>query len=53
MLNWSAFEQAIATGYEYAVRRLEKLPPDSLLRASLLKEGAQDEVQYAGQGQSL
>jgi NTE family protein len=48
MLNWSAFEQAIATGYEYAVRRLEELPPDSLLR-----ESAQDEVQYPGQGQSL
>jgi NTE family protein len=34
MLNWSAFERAIATGYEYAVRRLESLPPDSLLRQS-------------------
>ena len=32
MLNWSAFEKAIAVGYEYAVRRLEALPADSLLR---------------------
>jgi NTE family protein len=32
MLNWSAFERAIATGYEYAVQRLEALPADSLLR---------------------
>lgn len=34
MLNWSAFERAIAAGYEYAVRRLETLPTDSLLRES-------------------
>jgi NTE family protein len=34
MLNWSAFERAIAAGYEYAVRRLEGLPADSLLRQS-------------------
>ncbi|HVW70890.1 MAG TPA: patatin-like phospholipase family protein [Steroidobacteraceae bacterium] len=32
MLNWSGFDRAIATGYEYAVRRLEKLPADSALR---------------------
>jgi NTE family protein len=32
MLNWSAFERAIASGYEYTVRRLETLPADSLLR---------------------
>ncbi|HZO21326.1 MAG TPA: patatin-like phospholipase family protein [Steroidobacteraceae bacterium] len=32
MLNWLAFERAIASGYEYAVRRLEKLPADSPLR---------------------
>lgn len=32
MLNWSAFDRAIAAGYEYAVRRLEALPADSLLR---------------------
>jgi NTE family protein len=32
MLNWSAFERAIAAGYEYAARRLEALPIDSLLR---------------------
>jgi NTE family protein len=32
MLNWSAFDRAIAVGYEYAVRRLEALPADSLLR---------------------
>ncbi len=35
MLNWSAFERAIAAGYEYAVRRLEALPTDSLLRQSV------------------
>jgi NTE family protein len=35
MLNWSAFERAIAAGYEYAVRRLEKLPADSPLRQSI------------------
>jgi NTE family protein len=34
MLNWSAFERAIAAGYEYTVRRLEALPADSLLRQS-------------------
>ena len=32
MLNWSAFEKAITLGYEYAARRLEALPADSLLR---------------------
>jgi len=32
MLNWSAFDRAISIGYEYAARRLEALPPDSLLR---------------------
>jgi NTE family protein len=32
MLNWSAFDRAIAAGYEYAARRLEALPADSLLR---------------------
>jgi NTE family protein len=31
MLNWKGFERAIAAGYEYAVRRLEKLPLDSPL----------------------
>ena len=41
MLNWSAFERAIAAGYEYAVRRLEKLPPDSLLRETV---GTQESV---------
>lgn len=35
MLNWSAFERAIAAGYEYAVRRLESLPTDSLIRQSV------------------
>jgi NTE family protein len=34
MLNWSAFERAIAAGYEYAVRRLEALPADSLIKQS-------------------
>lgn len=34
MLNWSGFERAIAAGYEYAVRRLEKLPRDSLIKAA-------------------
>lgn len=33
MLNWSAFERAIDAGYEYAVRRLEKLSSDSPLHA--------------------
>ena len=32
MLNWSAFDRAIQAGYEYAVKRLEGLPSDSLLR---------------------
>jgi NTE family protein len=31
MLNWKDFERAIAAGYEYAARRLEKLPLDSPL----------------------
>jgi NTE family protein len=31
MLNWHGFDRAIAAGYEYAVRRLEKLPADSPL----------------------
>jgi NTE family protein len=35
MLNWKGFDRAIAAGYEYAVRRLEKLPLDSPLRPSL------------------
>jgi NTE family protein len=35
MLNWKGFERAIATGYEYAVRRLEKLPLDSPLVRSV------------------
>jgi hypothetical protein len=35
MLNWSAFDRAIASGYEYAVRRLETLPKDSPLRQSI------------------
>ena len=34
MLNWRGFERAIAAGYEYAVRRLEKLPADSLIKAT-------------------
>ena len=33
MLNWRGFERAIAAGYEYAVRRLEKLPADSPIKA--------------------
>lgn len=41
MLNWSAFERAIATGYEYAVRRLQALPADSLLRQSTEEETVQ------------
>jgi NTE family protein len=32
MLNWKGFDRAIAAGYEYAVRRLELLPADSVLR---------------------
>jgi NTE family protein len=35
MLNWSAFERAIEAGYEYAARRLETLPTDSLVRRSI------------------
>jgi NTE family protein len=35
MLNWSGFDRAIASGYEYAVRRLETLPADSLLRQTV------------------
>ena len=31
MLNWNGFDRAIAAGYEYAVRRLAQLPPDSPL----------------------
>jgi NTE family protein len=34
MLNWNGFDRAIAAGYEYAVRRLEKLPANSLLRSA-------------------
>jgi NTE family protein len=34
MLNWHGFDRAIAAGYEYAVRRLEKLPASSPLRSS-------------------
>jgi NTE family protein len=33
MLNWKAFERAIAIGYEYAARRLEALPSGSPLYA--------------------
>ncbi len=29
MLNWKAFDKAIAAGYEYAARRLESLPAES------------------------
>ena len=29
MLNWDAFDRAIQSGYEYAVKRLEELPADS------------------------
>ena len=38
MLNWSGFERAIAVGYEYAVRRLEKLPIDSPLVRCVVRE---------------
>jgi NTE family protein len=40
MLNWSGFERAIAAGYEYAVRRLEGLPEDSLLRQAPEETGS-------------
>jgi NTE family protein len=46
MLNWSAFERAIAAGYEYTVRRLEALPADSLLRQSA-DESSADKVPVA------
>jgi NTE family protein len=35
MLNWNGFDRAIAAGYEYAVRRLETLPADSVLLRSV------------------
>jgi NTE family protein len=38
MLNWKGFDRAIAAGYEYAVRRLETLPLDSVLWKSVPKE---------------
>jgi NTE family protein len=37
MLNWNGFDRAIAAGYEYAVRRLETLPMDSVLWKSVVK----------------
>jgi NTE family protein len=37
MLNWNGFDRAIAAGYEYAVRRLETLPADSVLLKSVVK----------------
>ncbi len=48
MLNWSAFERAIDTGYEYTVRRLQQLPSDSILRQNIEAGDS-----YAAQGQSL
>jgi NTE family protein len=38
MLNWKGFDRAIAAGYEYAVRRLETLPLDSVLWKSVIRE---------------
>jgi NTE family protein len=38
MLNWNGFDRAIAAGYEYAVRRLEMLPLDSVLWKSVIRE---------------
>jgi NTE family protein len=38
MLNWKGFDRAIAAGYEYAVRRLETLPMDSVLWKSVVRE---------------
>jgi NTE family protein len=38
MLNWKGFDRAIAAGYEYAVRRLETLPLDSVLWKSVVRE---------------
>ena len=38
MLNWRGFDRAIAAGYEYAVRRLEKLPLNSPLWKSAARE---------------
>lgn len=38
MLDWKGFERAIAAGYEYAVRRLEKLPMDSPLLRCVVRE---------------
>jgi NTE family protein len=44
MLNWNGFDRAIAAGYEYAVRRLEKLPADSPLRNSAANDIATGHV---------
>jgi NTE family protein len=38
MLNWNGFDRAIAAGYEYAVRRLQALPAESVLRASVVSQ---------------
>jgi NTE family protein len=40
MLNWRGFDRAIAAGYEYAARRLEKLPLDSPLVKSIANHAA-------------
>ena len=40
MLNWKAFERAIAAGYEYAARRLEALPAESPIWKSAGSRGA-------------
>jgi NTE family protein len=37
MLNWKAFDRAIAAGYEYTVQRLAALPQDSPLLRGIVK----------------
>ncbi len=38
MLDWKGFERAIEVGYEYAVRRLEGVAGDSVLRRCVVRE---------------
>jgi NTE family protein len=38
MLNWKAFDRAIALGYEYTVRRLAALPKDAPILSGAAQE---------------
>jgi NTE family protein len=40
MLNWKAFDRAIALGYEYTVRRLAALPKDAPILSGVAREQA-------------